>query len=102
MYKRQAYYSARIYYTEVRELPTGEGYADIVYLPRKNHLDKPALLIELKWDKSIKGAIEQIKERKYGKALGDYSGNLLLVGINYDRKTKKHECVIEEYRKSQA
>ena len=97
-----AYYSARIYYTEIRELPTGEGYADIVYLPRKNHLDKPALIIELKWDKSKKGAIEQIKERKYGKALEDYSGNLLLVGINYDRKTKKHECVIEEYRKPQA
>ena len=73
-----------------------------MYLPRKNHLDKPALIIELKWDKSKKGAIEQIKERKYGKALEDYSGNLLLVGINYDRKTKKHECVIEEYRKPQA
>ncbi len=94
-----AYYSARIYYTEIRELPTGEGYADIVYLPRKNHLDKPALLIELKWDKSKKGAIEQIKERKYGKALEDYVGKLLLVGINYDKKTKKHECVIEEYHK---
>lgn len=94
-----AYYSARIYYTEIRELPTGEGYADIVYLPRKNHLDKPAMIIELKWDKSSKGAIEQIKERKYGKALEEYSGNLLLVGINYDRKTKVHECIIEEDRK---
>lgn len=96
-----AYYSARIYYTEIRELPTGEGYADIVYLPRKNHLDKPAMIVELKWDKSKKGAIRQIKERKYGKALEDYSGNLLLVGINYDRKTKKHECVIEEYEKQE-
>lgn len=94
-----AYYSARIYYTEVREMPTGEGYADIVYLPRKNHLDKPAMILELKWNKSAGGAIAQIKDRKYGKALEDYSGNLLLVGINYDKKTKKHECVIEEYSK---
>lgn len=55
-----------------------------------------ALLVELKWNKSSEGAINQIKEKQYGKALEEYSGNLLLVGINYDTKTKKHTCVIEK------
>lgn len=56
-----AYYSARAYYTEIRELPSGKGFADIVYLPRKEHLDRPAMIIELKWDKSADSAIRQIK-----------------------------------------
>jgi hypothetical protein len=90
-----AYYSARTYYTQVRELPTGKGFADIVFLPRKNHLDKPAIVVELKWDKDVKGAIAQIKEKNYVKALEDYQGNLLLVGVNYDVKSKKHECEME-------
>jgi hypothetical protein len=90
-----AYYSARIYYTQIRELPTGKGFADLVFLPRKNHLDKPAIVVELKWDKSAKGAIAQIKDKNYVKALEEYQGNLLLVGVNYDIKTKKHECEIE-------
>ncbi len=91
-----AYYSAKAYYTEIRELPTGKGYADIVYLPRKKHMDKPAMIVELKWDKSAEGAITQIKEKKYVMALEEYAGNILLVGINYDSKSKKHECIIEE------
>ena len=91
-----AYYSARVFYTEIREFPAGKGYADIIYLPRKNYPDKPVMIIELKWDKSAEGAIAQIKERKYVKALENYSGNILLVGINYDRKSKKHQCVIED------
>ena len=91
-----AYYSARAYYTEIRELPTGKGYADVVYLPRKNYMDKPAMIIELKWDQSAKGAIAQIKDKKYMKALEEYKGNILLVGVNYDKESKKHQCVIEE------
>ena len=91
-----AYYSARAYYTEIRELPTGKGYADVVYLPRKNHMDKPAMIIELKWDKSAEGAIAQIKDKKYVKVLEKYIGNMLLVGVNYDKENKKHQCVIEE------
>ena len=91
-----AYYSARAYYTEIRELPSGKGFADIVYLPRKEHLDKPAMIIELKWDKSADSAIQQIKERNYPQTLKAYCGNLLMVGINYDTKTKEHECIIEK------
>ena len=80
-----------------RELPTGKGFADLVFLPRKRFPEKPALLVELKWDKSATGAITQIKEKEYVQSLEEYHGNLLLVGINYDVKTKEHECVIEPY-----
>lgn len=91
-----AYYSARNYYTSVRELPAGKGFADIVYLPRKSSMDKPAMLVELKWDKSAESAIAQIKEKRYIKALDGYNGKLLLIGINYDKNSKKHQCVIEK------
>lgn len=91
-----AYYSAKSYYTLVREFPTGYGFADIVFLPRVRHRDKPALVVELKWNRSAEGAIKQIKERKYISALKEYEGNLLLVGINYDKGSKKHDCIIEK------
>ena len=90
-----AYYSAREYYLSFRELPAGKGFADIVYIPRKSHPDKPAMVIELKWNQSAEGAIKQIKNKCYVDSLKDYSGDLLLVGVNYDRKTKKHQCMIE-------
>lgn len=84
-------------YTIIRELPTGKGFADICFVPRKLHADKPAAVIELKWDKDAEGTIAQIKEKRYAEALKEYHGNLLLSGINYDRKTKKYSCVIEKY-----
>ena len=90
-----AFYFAREYYTIVRELPTGKGFADICLIPRKLHADKPAVVVELKWDRSARGAIAQIKERRYVDALKDYTGNLILAGINYDRETKRHSCLIE-------
>ena len=64
------------------------------------HLNKPAVIMELKWDKSAKGAISQIKEKQYVDALKEYQGNLLLVGINYEKDTKTHTCVIEQAYKS--
>ncbi len=90
-----AFYFAREYYTIIRELPTGKGFADICFIPRQLHIDKPAIVIELKKDKDAVGAIEQIKQKNYVKALESYRGNLLLVGINYD-KDKKHSCLIEK------
>ena len=90
-----AFYYAKEYYTIIRELPTGKGFADICLIPRQLHADKPAVVIELKKDKDAQGAIDQIKRKNYVKALEDYKGNLLLVGINYD-KDKKHSCVIEK------
>ncbi|MEZ3485097.1 MAG: ATP-binding protein [Lachnospiraceae bacterium] len=94
-----AFYFAREYYTVVRELPGGKGFADICLIPRKLHMDKPAVIIELKWDMDAKGAIAQVKDRNYVDALKDYEGNLLLAGISYDRKTKTHSCVIEKVSK---
>lgn len=91
-----AFYFAREYYTIIREFPTGKGFADICFIPRRLHADKPAVLIELKWDKTASGAIAQIKDRHYPEALKDHLENLLLVGINYDRKTKAHTCAIEK------
>ena len=93
-----AYYSARDDYYMIRELPAGKGFADMVFLPRVG-VDKPALLIELKWDQCAKGAITQIKEKNYVQAIEHYGGDILLVGISYNKKTKEHECLIEEYRK---
>ena len=94
-----AFYFAREYYTMIREMPAGKGFADICMIPRKKHSDKPAVVIELKWNKSAVGAIEQIKEKQYVNALKEYQGNLLLAGINYNKMTKKHECVIETMQK---
>ena len=91
-----AFYSARDYYTIVREMPSGKGFADIFLIPRPKHMDKPAVVIELKKDKDAHGAIDQIRQKNYVKALEDYKGNLLLAGINYD-KEKKHTCVIEKW-----
>ena len=91
-----ALYAARNFYTVHREFPGGKGFADLVFLPRKKFPEKPALVVELKWDKTADGAIGQIKRNEYCRSLEEYRGNLLLVGVNYDRKTKEHECMIEE------
>ena len=92
-----AFYYAREYYTIIREMPSGKGFADIFFIPRPLHADKPAAIIELKKDKDAQGAIAQIKQKNYVKALEDYKGNLLLVGINYDTE-KKHSCIIEKWQ----
>ena len=91
-----AYYYARNDYHIHREYPAGEGYADLILIPRK-HVSSPALVIELKYDKSTQAAISQIKTRNYPHTVADYSGNILLVGINYDKHTKQHECQIERW-----
>ncbi len=90
----------RDYLAPLNEFPTGKGFADIVYLPMSaNAKDKPALIIELKKDASAKIALEQIKERDYVSRVKEYTDNILLIGINYDSKTKQHSCEIEEYTK---
>ena len=47
----------------------------------------------------VKGAINQIKNKQYFESLKEYQGNLLLVGINCDKQTREHQCVIEEFQK---
>ena len=90
-----AYISRMDDYVTIHELPSGLGYADLLFLPRK-HSKKPAMLIELKWNKSADGAIAQIKNKKYMEAIVNYGGEILFVGINYNKESKVHECVIEK------
>lgn len=96
-----AYLSAMQYYFKpVREFPTGRGFADFVFIPKTEYRnDYPALVVELKWNKSAVSALQQIKDKKYPDSIQKYAGNILLVGINYSKKEKKHECMIEEYLK---
>ena len=89
-----AYYSAQDTYAVYRELQGGEGFADLVFIPRAGN-SNPAMIIELKWDKNAGIALNQIKDRQYIKSLKDYHGKVLFVGINYDKKSKKHECKFE-------
>ncbi len=91
-----AYVSRADDYCDFQELPSGKGYADIVFFPKKNSR-KPALLIELKWNHSSGGAIEQIKEKGYCDAISNYGGDILLVGINYNEKEKVHTCQVEKF-----
>ena len=88
-----SYFYAYAYYTILLEVTTEKGYADIVMVPFVPNI--PALVIELKKDKVVGGAIEQIKEKDYPSRLSGYVGNTLLVGISYDSKTKRHTCIIE-------
>ena len=89
-----AYYAAKKTYEVYRELAGGKGFADLVFVPRK-HVESPAMIVELKWDQSAQTALDQIREKKYDKALKDYHGRLLLVGINYRKAEKTYTCRIE-------
>ena len=96
-----AYLSAMQYYFKpIRELPTGRGFADFVFIPKPEYThDYPALVVELKWNKNAQTAMQQIKDKKYPASIASYTGEILLVGINYDKKTKEHQCLIENYGK---
>ena len=89
-----AYIWAKNEYIIHREYATGKGYADLVMIPRRN-VAKPALIIELKFNQSTYAAIQQIKQKNYPAKLAEYTGDILLVGINYDKETKQHTCQIE-------
>ena len=88
-----AYYSAQKNYTLHREMPAGKGFADIVFEPNRN-CNLPAMIVELKRGHSAEEAVEQIKRKDYLDCLKNYSGEVLLVGVNYD-KEKRHTCRIE-------
>ena len=99
-----AYYAARKYYTTILELDTGKGYADVVYLPAPQYAEKPALLIELKYGHSADIAMDQIRRQKYLDRFEHYKGNILVIGINYNREVppdhpefKHHSCRIEKW-----
>lgn len=93
---RFAYISCIDEFLRIEELPTGKGYADVVYLPKKGS-GMPILVIELKWDKAADSAIDQIRDRDYPQVLEGFGSEILLVGISYHVKSKKHDCVIERH-----
>ena len=97
-----AYLSAMQYYFKpIRELPTGRGFADFVFLPKPEYKnDYPALIVELKWNQKVQTAMTQIKDKKYPSSILNYTGEILLVGINYDKNSKEHQCLIEKYKKA--
>ncbi len=92
---KSAYIAAADHYATIEELPSGRGLADVVYLPRRGD-PAPALVVELKWDRSPEAAIAQVRERDYPAVLRGFGGPILLVGVTYQRKTKRHVCRIEE------
>ena len=94
-----AYIWARNEYVIHREYATGKGYADLVMIPRRN-VSNPALVIELKFNNTADTAIDQIKRKQYPAKIAEYTGDILLVGINYDKEAKKHTCKIERIRDS--
>ena len=96
-----AYLSAMQYYFKpVREMPAGRGVADFIFLPKPEYnQDYPALVVELKWNQKVQTAINQIKEKQYPASIEAYTGNILLVALVYDKKTKQHQCKIEKYTK---
>ena len=96
-----AYLSAMQYYFKpVRELPTGRGFADFVFIPKTEYKnDYPALIVELKWNQKVQTAMQQIKDKKYPSSIVDYTGEILLVAMNYDKNKKEHQCLIEKQEK---
>ena len=96
-----AYLSAMQYYFKpVWELPSGRGFADFVFIPKPEYKsDYPALVVELKWNQNAQTAMQQIKDRKYPDSVLEYTGDILLVAINYDKDKKEHQCMIEQYEK---
>ena len=93
-----AYIWAKNEYIIHREYATGKGYADLVMIPRRN-VSKPALVIELKFGQSADTALDQIRRKDYPAKIAEYTGEILLVGINYDKETKQHSCKIERLTK---
>ncbi len=85
------------YYLKVEELPTGHGIADVVFLPKRD-TSLPAMIVELKWNQTAEGAIKQIKEKDYPSLISEYTGDMMLVGINYNESTKEHSCKIEKIK----
>lgn len=91
-----ACYTARKDYFIFRELPSGVGFVDIALIPLP-HRGLPAILIELKWNKDADAAITQIHHRRYTSAFDGFEGDIIIVGVSYDKNSadKMHNCKIE-------
>lgn len=94
------YLAARDRYRVEREDKAGKGFVDFIFYPyRTNGI---GIILELKVDHTPEEAIQQIKEKDYilrfqGR-IGEtsrFTGQVLAVGIGYDKKTKEHSCKVE-------
>lgn len=96
-----AYLSAMQYYFKpIREMPTENGFADFVFIPKPEYKSNyPALVVEWKWNEDASTVLKQIKNKRYPESILNYTGDILLVGINYDKNDKRHRCLIEKYTK---
>lgn len=94
---RYAYIGATDSFVPMEELPTGKGFADVAFIPARPN-GQPVILVELKYAETADTAIQQIKDRRYPEKLAPFTDNLLLVGISYDKETKKHSCKMEMYK----
>ena len=66
----------------------------MVFIPLPNS-QRPAIVVELKYDKSADTAISQIKRKEYPKSLKGFSKQIILCGINYNKAASKHEVEME-------
>ena len=77
-----AYLGALQYFFKpIREMPTGRGFADLLFIPKQEFPDVPAMILELKWNQSAETALRQIKDKKYDSILDSYHGNVELITI---------------------
>ena len=98
------YLCARDSYRVEREDKAGLGFVDFIFYP-ENTADT-GIILELKVDHTADEAVQQIIDKKYslrfsGKAgeKAKYTGEILAVGIGYNKKTKKHQCRVITLRK---
>ena len=93
--------AARDFYRIEREDKAGIGYVDFIFYLERNKKDD-CIILELKVGHSTQEAIQQIKKKQYilrfEPKIGEerrYTGRILLVGIAYEKETKKHSCEIQ-------
>ena len=86
------YLAALDYYRITREAKAGKGFVDFLFEPIKK--GDTAIILELKYNHSAKNALKCIHDRDYVQRFKDQK-QILLVGINYSERTKKHTCLTE-------
>ncbi|MBR2215583.1 MAG: AAA family ATPase [Selenomonadaceae bacterium] len=91
------YLAALDTYRIKREDKAGKGYADFTFTPMRK--SDTAIILELKYGRSAKNALQCIHDRGYLGRFKDFP-RVLLVGINYSEATKKHTCLTELVEKS--
>ena len=77
---------------ETAFVPNEEIRQELITAVRSSNWDE-VIALELKWNKDTETAIQQIKNKRYPESVFNYTGDILLVGINYDTHSKAHQCL---------